>query len=444
MIFIMQIMKISITPLVLVFHLSLCCWTSILSAAPIHIAPDNPSGVYKVNDTVVWTILRDLSVKEVNYNVKRGGQTSVESGRLEFVGNQATLQTPFNAPGALLLEVSWTDADGEEQRALGGAVASPSDILMSLPPPEDFNEFWESKIEQLQSIPPNPKLHKVELETGENRINYWKIRMNHVGGSQIRGQIARPDEERPYPALLIPQWAGVYPLQKEWITSFADQGWLVLNILAHDLPIDEEESYYETLKAGPLGDYYSIGNTDRETYYFLRMYLSCYRAAEYLTRRPDWDGQTLVVMGGSQGGQQALVTAGLHPKVTAALANVPAGCDLTGEEVGRQNGFPTYFWNPGILDSPAVRKTARYFDVGNFTSNIQCPVLVGIGLLDEVCSPEGIFAAINGIPDQSRVEQVIMPQAPHGNVDGAQEAYNQRANEVWLPALLETNTPPTW
>ena len=39
------------------------------------------------------------------------------------------------------------------------------------------------------------------------------------------------------------------------------------------------------------------------------------RAVEYLSERPDWDGRTIVVTGGSQGGLQALVAAGLdgHP-----------------------------------------------------------------------------------------------------------------------------------
>jgi cephalosporin-C deacetylase len=66
--------------------------------------------------------------------------------------------------------------------------------------------------------------------------------------------------------------------------------------------------------ATTLKDYVSIGNDDRDKSYFLRMYLSCYRAADYLAHRPDWDGRTLVVTGTSQGGMQAIVTAGLHPK----------------------------------------------------------------------------------------------------------------------------------
>jgi hypothetical protein len=55
--------------------------------------------------------------------------------------------------------------------------------------------------------------------------------------------------------------------------------------------------------------------------------------------RPDWDKTHFVVAGGSQGGQ-ALVTAGLSPRVTALAADVPALCDLTGNAVGRYDGWP--------------------------------------------------------------------------------------------------------
>jgi len=42
-------------------------------------------------------------------------------------------------------------------------------------------------------------------------------------------------------------------------------------------------------------------------------------AIEYLFERPDWDGRTIVVTGGSQGGLQSLVAAGLNPKATVFL-----------------------------------------------------------------------------------------------------------------------------
>src|SRR5207248_6168318 len=101
----------------------------------------------------------------------------------------------------------------------------------------------------------------------------------------------------------------------------AAEGWLVINVDSHD-----------KLPSEPSGniprDYAAVGNTDPEKSYFLNMYLRDSRALDYLLTRPDWDGKTVVVMGGSMGGQQSLVLAGLRPdKVTAVLACVPGGAD---------------------------------------------------------------------------------------------------------------------
>lgn len=92
--------------------------------------------------------------------------------------------------------------------------------------------------------------------------------MDNIRGSHIRGQLARPKQGEKLPAMLIVQWAGVYPLQKSWVTERAAEGWLTLNLNAHDLPIDETEQFYRDQASGPLNDYPAIGNDDRETSYF--------------------------------------------------------------------------------------------------------------------------------------------------------------------------------
>jgi cephalosporin-C deacetylase-like acetyl esterase len=170
------------------------------------------------------------------------------------------------------------------------------------------------------------------------------------------------------------------------------------------------------------------------------MYLSCYRGAEYLTQRPDWDGKTLAVMGGSQGGQQALVTAGLHPRITAALANVPAGCDALGPDSGRQCGWPMWYWQGKGESAADVRETARYFDVVNFAPRITAPILVGAGLIDDVCPPAGIIAAVN--LTRGPRELLLLPGADHMGEGGTHNPYHSRCWGNWLPALRKGEAAP--
>jgi cephalosporin-C deacetylase-like acetyl esterase len=227
--------------------------------------------------------------------------------------------------------------------------------------------------------------------------------------------------------MLMLQYAGVYALQKSWVTDRAAGGWLALNIEAHDMLIDASD------KSKIPEDYDIIGNDDRDQSYFLRMYLSCYRAVDYLRSRPDWDGKVLVVTGTSQGGMQTLMIAGLHPGVTTAFARVPAGSDMLGPDIGRKGGWPQWYNRTrGGKDPRKVHEASRYFDVCNFAPHIICPVLVGIGLIDDTCPPEGILATYNLI--KSPKQLVVMPKSGHQDLDGSHKAFFQ-IQEIWLSAL---------
>ena len=70
------------------------------------------------------------------------------------------------------------------------------------------------------------------------------------------------------------------------------------------------------------------------------MYLRDSRALDYLLTRPDWDGKTIVLMGGSMGGQQSLALAGLRPDpISAVLVCVPAGADIEWRPARPQGGL---------------------------------------------------------------------------------------------------------
>jgi len=404
---------------------ALCC-----QAQPFTIKPDHTNGVYQVGDTVNWQIkAMDRAAGDVlDYSIKSGGLKETAGGTIHLTNGLATLQSTFSAPGTLLASIRW--GASPRTRAVAGAVAAPFQIEPSTNCPEDFDAFWQEKVKQLENVPENAEL--VSKPSGKDGVDYWEITMNNIHG-HIHGQLARPHDGEKFPALLIVQWAGVYALQTNWVTDRAAAGWLVLNIEAQDLPIHEAEAFYRDQFNGPLKNYWNIGNDDRDKSYFLAMYLSCYRAADYLTERPDWNGKTLAVTGDSQGGLQTLMIAGLHPKITAAMALVPAGCDMLGPQVGRRGGWPQWYDNVDGKDAGAVHNASRYFDVVNFAARIKCPALVGLGLQDETCPPAGVLAAFNQI--KAPMEAVLLPLSGHQDSHGSQAAFRERRDKAWLPAL---------
>jgi cephalosporin-C deacetylase-like acetyl esterase len=237
-------------------------------------------------------------------------------------------------------------------------------------------------------------------------------------GNKAQGYIAKPAKEGKFPALVLLQYAGVYALNAGPVAARAAEGWLVIDVDAHDkLPSD------------PSGNippnYPAVGNTDREKSYFLNMYLRDSRALDYLMTRADWDGNTIVLMGTSMGGQQSLVLAGLRPeKITAVLVCVPSGTDANGDLHGRKGGYPNW-----PADDPKVASTALYFDAINFASRIKAPVLAAIGFIDTVSPPAGIWTALNQIPVAK--EPLPMIESEHNNFTPEKEQnWDTRSGEL--------------
>lgn len=409
-------------------------------AQPITVTPDKPDGVYNVGDTVHFLIQKhDTDVGQITdlqFRLKQNGLTSFMSGSLLASALPTTLTTQPTEPGAILAEVTGKIGD-KEFRALGGAAISPDKITPSSPRPADFDDFWAAKIKELAAVPTNPQLEPGD--SGDPAVDYFKIRMDNINGSHIYGQLARPHAAGKLPALLIVQWAGVYGLHKDWAVPRAKPGWLVLNIEPHDLPFDQPDDFYKHAAATTLHNYWTFNSGDRDKSYFLRMYLSCYRAAEYLTQRDDWDGKTLVVMGTSQGGQQTFVTAALHPKITAMMACVPSSCDVTGPSNGRAIGYPNWADQAKEKNDPKILETGRYFDPVNFAPRIHCPALVALGLIDEVCPPTDVLAACNQLQCPKQI--LILVNSNHGGDHNAQKPYNDM-NQQWLDAIREGKTVP--
>ena len=418
--------------------LAVLAWAGLAQAAQIEVATTPNGGVYAAGDKITWhlTVTGEgaADIKQIDYALKRGGLTEIGKGTLPLTDGHATLETSLDKPGAVLAQLSAVGADGKKVTALAGAIVDPYRIQPSAPRPDDFDAFWAAKLKELAAVPEDPVLEK--MDSGNPNVDYWHITLGNINGTRVWGQLARPKAGTKFPALLIVQWAGVYPLHKDWAVGRAAQGWLVLNISAHDLPIDKPQSFYDNEPS--VKDYPSIGNDDRDTSYFLRMYLGDYRAADYLAHRPDWDGRTLVVTGGSQGGMQSYVTAALYPDITAMVCDVPAGADQTGPEVGRQCGWPMWWWQTQGKDAAKVRETARYFDTVNLASRITCPALVGAGLIDETCPPEGCLAAYNQLKGPKQI--ILYERAGHG---GDHSAY-WAASEARLRALREGQGAAAW
>ena len=396
--------------------------------------PYHASGIYAVGEKVGWTFSLREGMSAPNgkytYVLRRNTQAVAAAGDLDLSSGKATLEFTQNQPEMLYLQIStpgYPLGGGRTQNF--GAAISPTKLEPVVPRPRDFDRFWRGKIAELEKVPENPVL--TPGDSGNPDIDYGTIRMDHVNGTHVYGQIAKPKRPGKFPAVLILQWASPpYPLQKSWVLDRAKEGWLALNIEPHDVLPTEAAAYYRGLP-NEIKHYESLGNDDRDKSYFVEMYLRDYRAVDYLTQRPDWDGKTLVVMGGSMGGQQSLCVAGLHPRITHVIVEEPAGCDLQAGLHDREEGYPFF-----TTSNPKVMEAAPYVDAVNFASHIHARSLVAMGFVDTVAPPCGIWTAFNQI--RGPKEAAPMVDAPHNNLATfeQQKPYYDRMG-AWLAALVK-------
>ena len=404
------------------------------AAQQLTLTPYKASGTYVVGEKVGWTA--NLSpdsapTGDYTYTIKKNNQDVIKTGKLDPASGHATIEVTLDEPAMVYVQISTpggSSGPGSSGSIAVGAAVAPEKLLPSVPRPVDFDSFWDSKIRMLKRIPENTVL--TSSDSGRPDVEYATIRMDHINGTHVYGQLAKPRHDGKFPALVIFQWASPpYPLQKNWVTDCAAEGWLTLNIEPHDVLPDQPPAYYSLLPQ-ELKNYQLIGQDDRDKSYFLQMYLADYRAVDYIASRPDWDGKTLVVMGTSMGGQQSLCVAGLNPKITHVIVNEPAGCDSNGPLHGRAAGYPNWPAN-----NPKIMRTALYFDAVNFASRIKATALVAMGFVDTTSPPVGIWIAFNQI--KGHKEAAPMVDSPHNNLatPAQQRPYTSRSAE-WLNMLV--------
>jgi cephalosporin-C deacetylase len=392
--------------------------------------PYHASGIYEIGETVGWIVTPGPVPPTYAYKwtIRRNNAVALKDGKLDLSSGKDRIEIKSDQPGMLYVAIepyakldslaaaNTADSPKPETNteagyvggntgrnnglyAVGAAVA-PTKIGLSTPRPADFDTSWESKLAAQLKIPMHVELTPVETDVPDVELSIFAL---DALGSKAHGYVAHPKKEGEFPAVIQLQYAGVYALNARGNAMRASQGWLVLNVDSHDkLPSDAS--------GGIPRNYQAVGNNDREKSYFLNMYLRDSRVLDYLLTRPDWDGKTIVLTGGSMGGQQSLMLAGLRPeKITAVLVCVPAGADTNGDLHGRKAGYPNW-----ISTDADVMKTALYFDTVNFASRIKAPVMAGMGFIDTISPPAGIWTALNQIPGLK--ETLPMIESEHDNL----------------------------
>ncbi len=282
----------------------------------------------------------------------------------------------------------------------------PEKIASPPGPQDDFERYWNKARQELAAVDPEFKMIQID-SLCTSRRNVYLVEMKSLGNVLIRGWYSAPAKPGRYPAImLVPGYSSnILPEYVDYGNEIIGFG---LNIRGHGNSRDDIDPGF------PGFLFYGIQN--KETYIYRGAYMDCLRGIDFLYSRPEVDTSRVGVEGSSQGGALTFATAALDNKrIKACAPQVPFLSDFEDYfriTVWPGNEFLEYTEKELEMSLEEVYTVLSYIDIKNLAGWIKAPVMMGVGLVDDVCPPHINFAAYNQV--SSKKKYLVYPTAGHG------------------------------
>lgn len=303
----------------------------------------------------------------------------------------------------------------------------PEKYRVTVPRPDDFDHFWAAVMDQLGRWPIDAEFIRDELRSSD-RVDVYDVAYTSLDGVRISAWYACPRKEvvsPPYPGLLIvPGYISDPVIPKNW----AELGYAALAVAPRGKVRSRSE--VDANYPGLLVE----NSVDRFTYGYRAFYADACRAVDVVARRPEVDQGRIGVQGSSQGGALTIVLAALrNDLIVCGAAGAPYLCGFL-DAARLTTSYPYHEITERLRAHPeervAIEETLPYFDGLNFAPAITAPMLVYIGLEDDVCPPETGFAVHAAL--QCPKELIATPHSAH---DAGAHWVNARVEEFLAEQL---------
>jgi cephalosporin-C deacetylase len=275
--------------------------------------------------------------------------------------------------------------------------------------PDDFAGFWDDVLRQASVIPLDAEVVPDPLRTSDD-VEVFQVFYTSLDHVRIAAWYCRPVRrpERTPAIVFLPGYQMDPPIPKDW----ARKGYIALSVAPRGKlrSVSQFNPGYPNLLTHDI--------VDRNTYAYRGFYVDTWRSIDFLISRPEVDPTRLGVTGSSQGGGLAITTAAMRSEVRAAAAGAPYLCGFV-DAIELTHTYPYEEINDYLRLHPGrraeVEETLAYFDAINFADRISCPIVVNIGLQDNVCPPETGYALFDRI---GASDKQLYPYDGHGHEAG--------------------------
>ena len=381
---------------------SVSVWAQSTMEGRITLTLDNWDGRYEVGQTVAihaeveegFEAIREVWV---NGLLESKEKVFVEAGKYDIFTRH------HDEPAAVMLKFCNTNPKKTKDFTDIGYCVGWEQFRPGFQKPADFMEWWQEQVAMLRQLPIEAIVTEVAVpEKYAKDYVCYDVEINcGEGGAPVRGYMAMPKGavKSSLPICIYTHGSGVKNKNNRSLIDVAlsyackGGGAIAFDINAHGMKNDQPQEYYDNLDKTTLKDYRLRPVENREDYYQRGIILRLQRLVDWMCTLPEWDGERVLVVGGSQGGAQVAAICGLDNRVTHGVLKVPAWMDRGGCLLGRRNGPPHLCDIHGVTDE--FLKWCPYFDVAFFLEYNTAELVFDCGLVDSTCTATSVLAGYN-------------------------------------------------
>ncbi|AIE87297.1 acetylxylan esterase [Fimbriimonas ginsengisoli] len=288
------------------------------------------------------------------------------------------------------------------------------------PRPADFEEYWDTALAEMRAVDSNLELtpHPIAADFAEC-FDLW---FTGVGGARIHAKFLRPKGKADCPAVL--QFHGYTWHSGEWHDKLA---YVANGICVASLDCRGQGGLSEDVGGvkGPTHKGHIIRGLDDapEKLLFRSIFLDTAQLAKIVMEMPEVDANRVSAMGGSQGGALTIACAALEPRIRRAAPVYPFLSDYRRTWEMDQGGSAyeeiRHFFrmhDPRHTREEEIFTRLGYIDIQFLAPRVRAEVMMGVGLMDNICLPSTQFAAYNKLGGLKST--VVYPDYGHEGLPG--------------------------
>ncbi|HEY8781689.1 MAG TPA: acetylxylan esterase [Mucilaginibacter sp.] len=361
--------------------------------------PHSSDGIF--NSTASYTFqvnntYQNAESGKVSYLVTTEAGKKVKADSIHVnIGAQDTRNFDFDiaglSPGFYKINfmINVSDYDDTTRKAFG---IKPAEIRSQYGKPADFESFWHNATLDLAKVKPEYKVTELPDSSKDGR-RVFLVEMRSLDNLLIRGFLTEPiDKNKNKKFAVLLGLPGYQVTLGPMFGSDPDIAIFTINIRGSGYSRDVINVRRE--------NYILLNIEDKNKYVLKGAIMDCVRAVDFIYTRPELRHDNIVAAGGSLGGFLALAVSGVDKRINFCSAANPILSDV--RNLVHEVDWPVIDIKKYINTRPGltmekVLNTLDYFDAKNFASDIECPTLVGMGLVDNIAPPNNVYTLYNDI-----------------------------------------------